>query len=316
VPLAGVVVASDRLDAVSVEGAVGAPDLSGLQTAACLPTALAGRRVLDVGTGAGVVALAAARRGASVVGGDVDRRALAYARLNAGLNGVTCHFVESDLDRGVEEGRFDVVVWNAPLLVAPLAASDPTAARRYVAAEGAEALAVAFVDALPSRLAPGGEALLHAQLTPSLVARLERLEAQVVSLPFAYALDGTPHALTVIRADGPRGLWRVPAPLGPLCPHLVRPIVDAALGPRTLPVDLRGVTLTPAPWLELRVVRQLAPRGQRAYREARFGGVVVDERDVALLERLDGTPLDDADVDAETRARLERLVALGLVRVS
>jgi SAM-dependent methyltransferase len=323
-PVGGVVIASDRLDAAGVDGAVGAPDLSGLQTAACLPRRLAGRRLLDVGTGAGVVALVAARRGARVVGGDVDRRALAFARLNAALNGVAgeaVRFVESDLDRGVDESeRFDVVVWNAPLLAAPLASSDPTAARRYVVAEGAAELACAFVDSLARRVAPGGEALLHAQLVPSLVARLEALarEAQVVSLQFAFALDGTPHALTVVRPDGPRGFWRVPAPLGPICPHLERAIVDGALGPRVLPDDIEGATVVPAPWLELRVVRKLLARGQRGFADARFGGVPIDGDERALLERLDGSPLGELfpeGVDAVTRARLDALVARGLVLV-
>ena len=53
------------------------------------PATVAGRRVIDLGSGGGVVAVAAARAGAaSAVGNDIDRLALVALRLNAGANGV------------------------------------------------------------------------------------------------------------------------------------------------------------------------------------------------------------------------------------
>ncbi|MEZ0230514.1 MAG: methyltransferase [Planctomycetota bacterium] len=56
------------------------------------------RRCLDVGVGGGVVALAAAKAGASrVVGVDVDPWALAVARIAARRNGVELELVEADL---------------------------------------------------------------------------------------------------------------------------------------------------------------------------------------------------------------------------
>jgi predicted nicotinamide N-methyase len=57
-----------------------------------------GKRVLDVGTGSGIVAIAAARAGAaSVVATDIDPRAIAAARANATLNAVGIEVVERDV---------------------------------------------------------------------------------------------------------------------------------------------------------------------------------------------------------------------------
>lgn len=52
------------------------------------PEAVAGKRVLDFGTGSGVVALAAARAGGLVVAVDVDAAAIVAVEANARLNGV------------------------------------------------------------------------------------------------------------------------------------------------------------------------------------------------------------------------------------
>jgi predicted nicotinamide N-methyase len=58
------------------------------------PDELAGRRVLDFGTGSGLVAIAAAMAGAShVVAWDVDPYCEAAVRLNTACNGVAVEFV-------------------------------------------------------------------------------------------------------------------------------------------------------------------------------------------------------------------------------
>ena len=98
-----------------------------LEALSSLP--LEGKSVLDVGTGSGILAIAAAKRGASpVVGVDTDRIAVDAARENATRNGVAIPIGEG----GAADvpGRFDVVVANivspvlqriAPDLVARLA---------------------------------------------------------------------------------------------------------------------------------------------------------------------------------------------------
>ncbi|MFS2149535.1 class I SAM-dependent methyltransferase [Rhizobium sp. Rhizsp42] len=56
------------------------------------------RRVLDLGTGSGLVAIIAARAGAtSVVAADIDENAIAAARLNAAANGVELDLLRADL---------------------------------------------------------------------------------------------------------------------------------------------------------------------------------------------------------------------------
>jgi predicted nicotinamide N-methyase len=74
------------------------------------PDTVAGRRVLDLATGSGLVAVAAARAGAAAVtANDVDPLSLAAALANAAVNGVTVEAVEGDLLDGTPEG-YDVVL--------------------------------------------------------------------------------------------------------------------------------------------------------------------------------------------------------------
>lgn len=66
------------------------------------PETVAGREVLDIGSGSGIVAIAAAKAGASrVVAAEIDPFAVAAIALNAPLNGVTITVETRDLlDRG------------------------------------------------------------------------------------------------------------------------------------------------------------------------------------------------------------------------
>ena len=62
------------------------------------PDVAAGRRVLDLGTGSGIVAIAAAKCGAaSVTAVDIDPHAVAVAELNAEANGVAISLLCQDL---------------------------------------------------------------------------------------------------------------------------------------------------------------------------------------------------------------------------
>ncbi|AEF96833.1 HemK2/MTQ2 family protein methyltransferase [Methanotorris igneus] len=76
--------------------------------------------VLDVGTGTGIQAINAAKKGAKiVVGVDINPYAIQIAKENAILNNLELNkkifFFESDLFENVE-GKFDVILFNAPYL--------------------------------------------------------------------------------------------------------------------------------------------------------------------------------------------------------
>jgi release factor glutamine methyltransferase len=88
-----------------------------------------GASVLDLGTGTGALAVAAARRGATVTAVDVSWAALATALLNGALHGRLIRARHGDLFRPVQGRRFDVVLANPPYVPCP----DPGRARRGLA---------------------------------------------------------------------------------------------------------------------------------------------------------------------------------------
>lgn len=76
------------------------------------PETVRGRRVLDLATGSGLVAIAAAMAGAAkVTANDIDPFCETAVALNAALNGVAPEFEGRDLlDSGVPGDEFDVVL--------------------------------------------------------------------------------------------------------------------------------------------------------------------------------------------------------------
>ncbi len=79
-----------------------------------------GERLLDVGTGTGILAIAARKLGAGpVTAVDIDRSACEEARRNLALNGITRDVIVSEGGIRSAENRYDVVVANlrTPVLV-------------------------------------------------------------------------------------------------------------------------------------------------------------------------------------------------------
>lgn len=77
--------------------------------------------VLDLCTGSGIIALFAAEKAKKVIAIDINPRAIEYAKLNSGLNGLTdkIDFIIGNLFTPVKDMKFDVITVNPPFEPTP-----------------------------------------------------------------------------------------------------------------------------------------------------------------------------------------------------
>lgn len=107
-----------------------------------LPAAVKRGRLLDVGTGTGILAVAAFSLGfAELAGTDIDDEVLAEARDNAALNGASVRLEKTEVP-SLAEGKWDVVAAN--ILAPVLHQLMPTFAQ--LLAPGGALLLAGFID--------------------------------------------------------------------------------------------------------------------------------------------------------------------------
>lgn len=156
-------IASD-LDEVALDGALPADHVLGVggasRTLAEIVMPIEVDRALDLGTGCGIQALLVARHAASVIATDISARALAYAEVNALINGVhNIEFRLGSMFEPVAGEAFDLIVSNPPFVITPRVEGVPEYEYRDGGLVG-DALVEQFVRTVPAFLTVGGVAQL------------------------------------------------------------------------------------------------------------------------------------------------------------
>jgi len=111
-------------------------------------------RALDLCTGSGIHAILASLHAESVVGVDLNPRALRFSQLNAALNGCCSHveFREGNLYEPVHGETFDLITVNPPFVPTP----DRSMAAYRTGGEGGEDVVAQIFGGLESHLEVGG----------------------------------------------------------------------------------------------------------------------------------------------------------------
>ncbi|MFI2367849.1 HemK2/MTQ2 family protein methyltransferase [Streptomyces sp. NPDC018833] len=135
-----------------------------------------GAEVLDVGTGSGALALAAARRGARVTAVDTSWRAVLTTRVNAALAGHGVEVLHGDLLAPAVGRRFDLIVGNPPYVPAPQARPPRRGpAVAWDAGPDGRAVLDRICDGAAALLRPRGVLLLVHSALCGVAPTLERL---------------------------------------------------------------------------------------------------------------------------------------------
>jgi release factor glutamine methyltransferase len=142
-----------------------------------------GARVLDLCTGTGALAVAAAREGAgSVTAVDVSRRALAAVWANSRLRRLPVRLVRGGLAEATRGGPFDVVLANPPYVPSPMTATG--AARAWDAGPDGRIVLGPVCSGAASLVASGGFLLL----VQSVVSDVDKSLAQLRTAGFTAAV--------------------------------------------------------------------------------------------------------------------------------
>lgn len=139
-----------------------------------------GERVLELGTGCGLLAILAAKSGARVVATDVNPTALECARTNARGHDVDeqIDFRLGDLFEPVGNEQFDLIIFNPPYLPVPRKEELGTPLdRAWEGGPDGRAIIDRFLAELSKYLKPRGRALFAQSSLSNIKKTLQTLKA-------------------------------------------------------------------------------------------------------------------------------------------
>ncbi len=151
-----------------------------------------GEKVLDMGTGCGILGIVTAEKASKVLAVDINPHAMRCAKENAKLNGVAekMFFVQGDLFTSIRtEEKFDLILFNAPYLPSEPCEGETWFERAWAGGTNGRAIIDRFIHEVPRRLEKGGRVLLLQSTLADINKTLKILEAEGLKTRIAAKLD-------------------------------------------------------------------------------------------------------------------------------
>lgn len=118
-----------------------------------------GERVLELGTGCGILSILAAKMGGRVVATDINPRAIECAMENCRIHQVEIDFRLGNLFEPVKDEKFDLILFNPPYLPTEPSEEENQATVAWSGGVSGRKVLDPFLIELPRHLLPAGRAM-------------------------------------------------------------------------------------------------------------------------------------------------------------
>ncbi len=218
------------------------------------------RRALDLGCGAGTLALLLAGDADEVTGTDINSRAVALASFNAAVNGIpNADFRVGDLYSSVRGEAFDLILSQPPYY--PRGAGNESGDEQTFLHGGdrGDELAECVVAGAPAHLSDGGRALVFTSWSEGRLAHSSEDQHVLELRTNRLEVHGTRQSLNVIRKTRDGGGWATAFEVPADCWHCV--------GPQRIDQLFAAEELLRGPREDLLTAKLRLPEGASVFRE-------------------------------------------------